>query len=86
MARATLREASINRLAYRRDEAAASLAISPSTFDSWILRGLMPKGRRIGGVTLWDAENLRAAWVALSEVGEDPPADDGENPFDTQVA
>lgn len=45
MAAATLREISIPRFALRRDEAAASLAISPTLFDNWVSEGKMPKGR-----------------------------------------
>lgn len=78
MAGATLREISIPRFALRRDEAAAALAISPSLFDIWVKEKKMPAPRRIGGVVLWDAEAVRAAWSHLCD-GE---ADDGKNPFD----
>ena len=80
MAQASLREISIPRFALRRDEAAASLAISPSTFDNWIDDGRMPKGRKIGGVTLWDAESIRTAWLQLAEIGESPG--DTDNPYE----
>ncbi|MGR9427740.1 helix-turn-helix transcriptional regulator [Rhizobium leguminosarum] len=79
----TLREISIPRFALRRDEAAAALAISPSTFDSWIKRGLMPEGKPIGGVTLWDATKVREAWQRLAD---GPGAeDDGDRPFRGRV-
>lgn len=86
MAGATLRSLSLPRFALRRDEAAASLAISPSLFDAWVDQGRMPKGKRIGGVMLWDAERIRAAWSALVDAEEPKPEDDGKNPFDHMVA
>lgn len=79
----TLREISIPRFALRRDEAAAALAISPSTFDSWIKRGIMPEGKPIGGVTLWDASKVREAWQRLQDAQD--PEDDGERPFKGRV-
>lgn len=82
MARSTLRELSLPRFALKRDEAAASLAISVGTFDAWVRDGLMPKGRKIRGNTLWDAEAVREAWRSLID-GE---IDDGSNPFDEVVA
>lgn len=85
MAGATLRSLSLPRFALRRDEAAASLAISPSLFDTWVEQGRMPKGRRIGGVMLWDAERVRLAWLALADADEPKPEDD-RNPFDHLVA
>lgn len=80
MAAASLRELSIPRFALRRDEAAASLAISPSTFDNWIGDGKMPKGRKIGGVTLWDAESIRNAWLNLADIDDVQP--DESNPYE----
>ncbi|MDW9626508.1 DNA-binding protein [Sinorhizobium meliloti] len=81
---ATLRELSLPRFALRRDEAAASLAISPSLFDIWIKEGRMPKGRKIGGVMLWDTEEIRHAWQHLADIGD--TADEDENPYDRVVA
>lgn len=80
MASASLREISIPRFALRREEAAASLAISPSLFDNWVDEGKMPKGCKVGGVTLWDAERVRGAWLTLAD-GEPDQKDDGENPY-----
>jgi hypothetical protein len=74
------REASLPRFALRRDEAAASVAVSPTKFDEWVVGGKMPKGRKIDGVVLWDVQELREAWQRLR---------DGEtisNPFDTITA
>ena len=78
----SLREVSIQRLALRRDEAAASLAISPSLFDTWVKDGKMPNPNRVGGVVLWDAEAIRDAWRRLC----DGDRNDEENPFDKVVA
>lgn len=44
------RDMSLPRFALRREEAAASLAISPTLFDAWIDGGLIPPGRKVGGV------------------------------------
>lgn len=77
MAGASLREISIPRFALRRDEAAASLAISPSLFDNWVRDGKMPKGKAIGGVVLWDRERIREAWRTLIE-DEPQTSVDGE--------
>lgn len=84
MAGASLRELSLPRFAMRRDEAAASLAISPSLFDNWVDEGKMPKGYKIGGVMLWDTEQIRSAWMRLAETII--PDDQGENPYDRIVA
>jgi len=82
MAPSSLREISLPRFALKRDEAAAALAISVGTFDNWIKDGLMPKGKKIRGNVLWDAESVRNAWHKLIE-SEDG---DGTNPFDEVVA
>ena len=81
-AAASLRETSVPRFALRRDEAATSLGISASLFDRWVGEGKMPKGRKIGGVVLWDCDQLCSAWRDLRDAG----SDEGENPFDGMVA
>lgn len=65
-----LRNFSIERLSYRKDEAAACFGVSPSTFENWIERQLMPPGIPIGGVRLWDADQLRASWRKILESRE----------------
>lgn len=62
-----LRELSLPRYALRRDEAAASISISPTLFDQWIELGMIPKGRKIRGVVLWDSEELRLAWCTMRD-------------------
>lgn len=82
MGSATPREMSLPRFALRRDEAAASLAISPTLFDEWVSDGRMPKGRKIGGVVLWDTQEVRDHWISLRDgdvVGK-------ANPFNGVVA
>lgn len=56
----------IERLAYRRDEAAAALGVSVSTFDDWVVDGLVPKPLKIGGVRLWDKKALETAWDKIA--------------------
>lgn len=75
------RDLSLPRYALRRDEAAASVAISPTLFDQWIQQGKMPKGRKFGGVVLWDAQEVYEAWCRLRD-GDQP----AHNPFDDFVA
>lgn len=74
--------------ALRKDMAAAALGISPSLFVRWITEGKMPKGRKIGGVVLWDFCELRDAWNDLRDADgrHDDGDDDEDNPFDGVVA
>lgn len=68
----------VQRLAYRRDEAADAVGVSVSTFDQWVKDGLMPKPRKIGGVVLWDVRSVNAAWDVIQ--GREPV--DSSNPWD----
>ena len=70
----------IERLAYRRDEAAAVVGVSPSKFDEWVSRGLMPKPIKCDGCTLFDAHQLSVAWQALRDQSADGV--DNINPYD----
>ena len=79
---ASPRDISLPRFALRRDEAAASLAISETTFDSWIKLKRMPTGHKIDGVMLWDVQEIRECWCRL----KDGDADITENPFDGVTA
>lgn len=81
MESAKARAGSVPRFALKRDEAAEALAISVGTFDNWIKAGRMPKGKKIGGNTLWDSDAVHRAWKAQWEDG-----DDGDNPFNGVVA
>lgn len=75
----TLREQSLPRFALRREEAAASLSVSPSTFDKWVGDGRMPKGRKVDGITLWDTDEIREHWISLRD------GSIGTNPLDNLV-
>lgn len=72
------------RFALRRDEAAASVAMSPTSFDKLVVAGKMPRGHRVGSMVLWDVDQVRRAWQAIVEADGD--LDDGPNPFDGVVA
>lgn len=72
----------IERLAYRRDEAAAALGVSTTKFSDWERRGLVPRALKIDGVTLYDAQQLAVAWAALRD-GHQPEFDNG-NPYDSE--
>ncbi len=85
MARSSLRELTVPRFALRREEAAASVGVSPSKFDGWVKEKRMPAPIRADGVVLWDAEAVREAWVAMRDASS-PPPEDGPNPFDSLVA
>jgi predicted DNA-binding transcriptional regulator AlpA len=76
----TPRDLSLPRFALRRDEAAASLAISPTTFDVWVKIGRMPKGHKIDGVVLWDTQEVRECWNLLKD------GVTANNPFDGVTA
>lgn len=78
----SLRKVSIPRFALRKEEAAASFGISSGLFDRWVNDKLMPKGRKIGGVVLWDADELGSAWLTL----RDGVRISTNNPFDGVVA
>jgi predicted DNA-binding transcriptional regulator AlpA len=60
----------------RRDEAAASLAVSTTKFDEWVADGRMPRGHKIDGVVLWDTQEIREAWERLRD------GIHSKNPFD----
>jgi excisionase family DNA binding protein len=53
--------------AMRAERAAAYLDISKSMFLQWVAEGKMPKGTRIGGLRIWDREDIDAAYEALKE-------------------
>src|SRR5262249_61014902 len=53
--------------AMRAERAAAYLDISKSMFLQWVAEGKMPKGTRIGGLRIWDREDIDAAYEAPSK-------------------
>jgi predicted DNA-binding transcriptional regulator AlpA len=56
----------ITKLGYRRPEAAAFVGVSPTTFDRWVEAGDMPAPRKIGGITIWRADELINAFNKLT--------------------
>ena len=70
----------IERLAYRRPEAAAAVGVSETKFADWEQRGLMPPAIFVDGCRLYDAEQLRQAWQALKD--GIPAEFDSANPYD----
>lgn len=60
----------------RRIEAAAFVGVSPTKFDDWVARGLMPKPKTIDGVVLWDLERLDRAWDELPDGAHDGAGED----------
>lgn len=51
----------------RRDQAAAYIGVSPSKFDDWVSRSIMPGAGRIDGICIWDRLALDAAFNGLFE-------------------
>jgi DNA-binding transcriptional MerR regulator len=73
---------SINRIAYRRPEAAEALGVSETKFREWEARGLLPSPVKIDGVTLYDAQELLLAWDTLKS-GTGRRGFREPNPYDT---
>ena len=51
----------------RREMAAGYVGISPSLFDVWVSKGLMPQPKHQDGVVVWDRIRLDAAFEALPD-------------------
>lgn len=60
----------------RREEAAIYVGVSPTKFDDWVKKGLMPKPKRADDVVVWDQRKLDLAFEALPDDGEVNPWDD----------
>lgn len=82
----SLREMTVPRFALKKDEAAAAFGISVSTFDTWVREGRMPKGHKIGGVVLWDMQEISDSWSQLRDRDAEVDRDNEPNPFDQVVA
>lgn len=67
--RSTIVQRLPNVLAVRKAEAAAMMGISASYFDKLIAEGDAPKGRRLGDITIWPVDDLRAYINSLPEDG-----------------
>jgi hypothetical protein len=74
------RDLSLPRFAMRRDEAAASVAVSLTKWDEWVADGRMPKGYKIDGIVSWDVIEVREAWERMKG------GDRADNPFDRVIA
>ncbi len=73
------------KLAVSRSTAANMLDISPTTFDTWVCRGWMPKGHKIGGLRRWVVEDLQSSLYDLTETNSVIENEDTKNPFDYTV-
>jgi len=51
----------------RREDAAAYIGISPSKFDDWVKRRLMPSPKRQDGIVIWDRFALDLAFGTLPD-------------------
>jgi len=51
----------------RRPDAAAYVGVSPTKFDEWVARGVMPSPKRVDGVVIWDRRTLDAAFEELPD-------------------
>ena len=54
-----------------RVESAAYVGVSPTKFDEMVADGRMPRAKRIDGRVVWDREDLRLAFKALPEDGDE---------------
>ncbi len=61
----------------KREQAAAWVNVSATTFDRMVADGRMPRARRIDGRVVWDLRELEAKFDQLPHDGEDAP-----NPWD----
>jgi predicted DNA-binding transcriptional regulator AlpA len=50
-----------------REQAAAYVGISPTTFDAMVTDGRMPKPKRINARVVWDRHQLDLAFSALPD-------------------
>ncbi|WP_316190546.1 hypothetical protein [Bradyrhizobium sp. SZCCHNS2096] len=55
-----------------REQAAAYIGVSPSTFDKLVTEGAMPSPKRLRGRLVWDRKRLDACFDALDDGGENP--------------
>jgi hypothetical protein len=71
MARQSILPVGLQPLGASRDQAAAYLSLSPGKFQELVDRRLMPSPKHIGARLVWDLEDVRSAFKALSADGED---------------
>ena len=58
-----------------REQSAAYIGVSPSTFDKLINEGVMPGPKKLRGRLVWDRKRIDECFDALN--------DDGDNPWDS---
>jgi predicted DNA-binding transcriptional regulator AlpA len=86
--RADILPLSLPPLGINREQAAALIGVSATTFDKSVAAGIMPHPRILGGRSLWDVAELTAAFRRLphKDDGVDLNATDAttqrENPWD----
>lgn len=57
----------------RRDAAARYVGVGTTKFDEWVERRLLPKGKLVDGIRLWDRWALDDAFPNLPDAEEDSP-------------
>jgi hypothetical protein len=62
----------------RREEAAAYVGVSPSKFDDWVKRRVMPGPKRQDACVIWDRLALDVAFAALPDTDAGNPWDDDD--------
>jgi hypothetical protein len=70
MARQTALPASLPPIGVSKEVAAAYVGLSPGKFQELVDRKLMPQPKRVGARLIWDLEEVREAFKALSADGE----------------
>lgn len=55
-----------------REQAAAYVGVSPSTFDKLVAEGTMPVPKRLKNRSIWDRQRLDACFDALDDGGANP--------------
>lgn len=66
-------------VALSREQAAAVIAVSPTTFDKLVKDRLMPRGKKLYGCRRWDRDEVIAAWRAIP--GEDAAEAPSNDPW-----
>jgi predicted DNA-binding transcriptional regulator AlpA len=57
-----------------REQAAAYIGLSPTTFDKLVTDGRMPKPKHVGARRIWDRNRIDEAFSALPD-GDEQDAD-----------
>lgn len=57
-------------LGLSRETAARFVGVSPTTFDTMVKAGTMPRPRRVGARKLWDRREIEIAFDDLPKDGE----------------